>query len=195
MRTARVGRRAPSPPRRDRHRRARSAQPASWSGSGGCSSPTPRSIDRSRATASPTEKYARDLPPDRLDRWFFDHAFLGLGIGITILCLTLGWSTGSARRRVHAVAYLGLSGAINAVGHTMGSRPARELRRRTSSRSRSSPRARGSTTTTMPPRRRRGSAFRRSEIDLGLVGDPGRSSAFRLVHVRHSEPKIVAARS
>jgi stearoyl-CoA desaturase (delta-9 desaturase) len=71
-----------------------------------------------------TEKYARDLPPDRFDRWFFDHAFLGLGIGITILIVTLGWSTGLFAAAVHMTAYLGLSGAINAVGHTVGKRPA-----------------------------------------------------------------------
>ncbi len=71
-----------------------------------------------------TEKYAKDLRPDRLDRWFFDHAFLGLGIGITILIVVLGWSTGLMAAAVHMVAYLGLSGAINAVGHTVGRRPA-----------------------------------------------------------------------
>jgi len=69
------------------------------------------------------QKYARDLPPDRLDRWFFDHAFLGLGIGITIMCLVFGWPTGLLASAVHAVAYLGLSGAINAIGHTWGTRP------------------------------------------------------------------------
>jgi stearoyl-CoA desaturase (delta-9 desaturase) len=68
-------------------------------------------------------RYARDLPPDRLDRWFFDRAFLGLGIGIVILCVVLGWPTGLLAATVHAVAYLGLSGAINAVGHTHGYRP------------------------------------------------------------------------
>src|SRR5437588_12924562 len=35
-------------------------------------------------------RYARDLPPDRWDRVFFDHALVGLGIGIAILCLTFG---------------------------------------------------------------------------------------------------------
>ena len=68
-------------------------------------------------------KYGRDLPPDRLDRWFFDHAALGLGIGITLLCLILGWQTGLLAAVVHAVAYLGLSGAVNVVGHTVGRRP------------------------------------------------------------------------
>jgi len=68
-------------------------------------------------------KYARDLPQDRLDRWFFDHAFLGLAVGVTVLCLVLGWSTGLLASVVHGVAYLGLSGAVNAVGHTLGRRP------------------------------------------------------------------------
>jgi stearoyl-CoA desaturase (delta-9 desaturase) len=67
-------------------------------------------------------RYARDLPPDRLDRVLFDHAFLGLGIGITMLCLVLGWETGLVAAAVHGVSYLMLSGAINAVGHTAGRR-------------------------------------------------------------------------
>jgi len=35
------------------------------------------------------ERYARDLPPDRWDKLLFDHAFIGLGIGITMLCWCL----------------------------------------------------------------------------------------------------------
>jgi stearoyl-CoA desaturase (delta-9 desaturase) len=54
-------------------------------------------------------KYAKDLPPDRLDRLFFDHAFLGLGIGVVLLCLVLGWPTGLFAATVHMVSYLGLS--------------------------------------------------------------------------------------
>ncbi len=69
------------------------------------------------------DKYARDLPPDRFDRWFFDRAFLGLGVGIAIACLVFGWKTGLVVSVVHAVTYLMISGAINAVGHTYGSRP------------------------------------------------------------------------
>jgi stearoyl-CoA desaturase (delta-9 desaturase) len=68
-------------------------------------------------------KYARDLPPDRLDRFLLDHAFLGLGLGITIACLIFGWQTGLVVAVVHAVTYLMMSGAINAVGHTYGRRP------------------------------------------------------------------------
>jgi stearoyl-CoA desaturase (delta-9 desaturase) len=69
------------------------------------------------------DRYAKDLPADRLDRWFFDRAWLGLGTGVVVLCLVLGWQTGLLAAVVHMVAYLGLSGAVNAVGHTVGDRP------------------------------------------------------------------------
>jgi stearoyl-CoA desaturase (Delta-9 desaturase) len=69
------------------------------------------------------DKYAPDLPPSQLDRLLFDRAWLGLAIGITIMCVTLGWATGLLAAVIHAVAYLGLSGAVNAVGHTQGRRP------------------------------------------------------------------------
>jgi stearoyl-CoA desaturase (delta-9 desaturase) len=73
-------------------------------------------------------KYGRDLPPDRLDRLFFDRAFLGLGVGITLACLLttlagFGPWVGLAASGLHAVSYLMLAGAINAVGHRVGKRP------------------------------------------------------------------------
>lgn len=68
-------------------------------------------------------KYARDLPPDRLDRLLFDHAGLGLSVGIGFLVLVLGWQTGLLAAGIHTVAYLMISAAINAVGHTFGKRP------------------------------------------------------------------------
>jgi stearoyl-CoA desaturase (delta-9 desaturase) len=75
-----------------------------------------------------TRKYARDLPPDNLDRLLFDRALLGLGVGIAILVVSL-WAlgfplwVGFLAAGVHAVMYVMLSGAINAVGHTYGKRP------------------------------------------------------------------------
>jgi stearoyl-CoA desaturase (Delta-9 desaturase) len=78
---------------------------------------------RSARDGVTVEYYARDLPPDRLDRWLFDRAWLGLGVGVTVLCLVLGWQTGLLASVVHMVGYLGLSGAVNAVGHTWGRRP------------------------------------------------------------------------
>jgi stearoyl-CoA desaturase (Delta-9 desaturase) len=75
-----------------------------------------------------TRKYARDLPPDRLDRALFDHALLGLGVGIAILVVGL-WAlgfplwVGFLAAGLHAVMYVMLSGAINAVGHQYGKKP------------------------------------------------------------------------
>jgi stearoyl-CoA desaturase (delta-9 desaturase) len=68
-------------------------------------------------------RYARDLPPDRLDRVLFDHAFIGLGMGVAALCLVLGWRLGLIAAAVHGVSYLLLSAAVNAVGHRYGSQP------------------------------------------------------------------------
>lgn len=68
-------------------------------------------------------RYARDLGPDRADRILFDHALLGLAIGVGILTLALGWRLALIAAAIHAVTYLLASGAINAVGHTVGRRP------------------------------------------------------------------------
>lgn len=68
-------------------------------------------------------RYARDLPPDRADRVAFDHGWLGLGLGIGALVWTLGPVGGLLAAAVHAGAYLMLSAAINAVGHSFGRRP------------------------------------------------------------------------
>jgi stearoyl-CoA desaturase (delta-9 desaturase) len=69
-----------------------------------------------------TDRYARDLPPDRWDRLLLDHAFVGLGIGIAALCLVFGWRVGLLAAAVHAVSYLALNAAINAIGHSFGTK-------------------------------------------------------------------------
>jgi stearoyl-CoA desaturase (delta-9 desaturase) len=73
-------------------------------------------------------RYARDLPPDGLDRVLFDRALLGLGVGTAIAMtftslIGLGWAVGLIGSLLHAGLYVMLSGAINAVGHTYGTRP------------------------------------------------------------------------
>jgi stearoyl-CoA desaturase (delta-9 desaturase) len=73
-------------------------------------------------------KYARDLRADRLDKALFDHALLGLGIGIALLvaftsAIGLGPWVGLIAAGLHAVLYVMLSGAINAMGHRFGKRP------------------------------------------------------------------------
>ena len=70
-------------------------------------------------------RYARDLPADRWDRILFDHALLGLGIGVAVLVLVFGWWVGLLAAVVHTVTYLQLNSAVNAIGHTYGSRPYR----------------------------------------------------------------------
>ena len=68
-------------------------------------------------------RYARDLPPDRWDRALFDHAPLGLGLGIVLLFPVFGIGAGLLAAGVHTVSYLLLNAAVNAVGHTFGSQP------------------------------------------------------------------------
>jgi stearoyl-CoA desaturase (Delta-9 desaturase) len=78
---------------------------------------------RAARDGTTVERYARDLPQDAWDRYLFDHSFLGLGIGVTLLCLTLGWEWGLLAAAVHTIVYLGLNAAVNAVGHTFGRTP------------------------------------------------------------------------
>jgi stearoyl-CoA desaturase (delta-9 desaturase) len=71
---------------------------------------------------------AREMKPDRLDHLFFDHANMGLAIGIGILVgitTLLGWGPwlGLTAAGFHAVLYLGLSGAVNSICHHFGRRP------------------------------------------------------------------------
>jgi stearoyl-CoA desaturase (Delta-9 desaturase) len=72
-------------------------------------------------------RYSRDLPPDRLDRMLFDHALVGLAIGIGFLMVMLGPVAGLLAAGIHTVVYLSISAAVNAVGHTFGKRPYENL--------------------------------------------------------------------
>jgi stearoyl-CoA desaturase (Delta-9 desaturase) len=83
-----------------------------------------------RAAAEPANlrKYARDIPVDRLDRVALDYSIVGLTIGIAILVVTMwalgfGLTTGFLAAGIHAVMYVMLAGAINAVGHRYGKQP------------------------------------------------------------------------
>jgi stearoyl-CoA desaturase (delta-9 desaturase) len=68
-------------------------------------------------------RYARDLKPDRWDRLFFDHALVGLGVGVALLVVVFGPLWGAVAAVVHTVSYLMLNASINAVGHRFGSQP------------------------------------------------------------------------
>jgi stearoyl-CoA desaturase (Delta-9 desaturase) len=73
-------------------------------------------------------KYARDIPTDRFDRLAFDYSLVGLGLGVSILVVVMwalgfGLLTGFVAAGLHAVLYVMLAGAINAVTHMYGDRP------------------------------------------------------------------------
>jgi stearoyl-CoA desaturase (delta-9 desaturase) len=137
-------------------------------------------------------KYAKDLPPDRWDRILFDHAILGLAIGIAGLYFVFGmnwWMTVIASL-VHAVTYLGLNSAVNAVGHTYGRRPFKGMATNsqwlawlTAGEGLHSNHHAAPTSARL--------SFRRREIDPGwwLVALAGR---LRWLKVRHLEPRLAA---
>src|SRR5437667_11842787 len=52
------------------------------------------------------EKYAPDLAPDRLDRIFFSRGVLGLGIGLSAICVLMGVRAGLLAGTTHAVLYV-----------------------------------------------------------------------------------------
>lgn len=79
-----------------------------------------RTVARDPASVA---RYARDLPADRWDRALFDHAALGIGIGMAVLVVVFGWQLALVVAGVHGVYYLLGGGAINAVGHRWGRRP------------------------------------------------------------------------
>lgn len=68
-------------------------------------------------------KYARDLPADRWDRWFFDRSLVGLAIGVALLIATIGPGAGLAAAVIHTSLYLATSAAVNGMGHRFGRRP------------------------------------------------------------------------
>ncbi len=68
-------------------------------------------------------RYAKDLPATWADRWFYDHALLGLAIGIGVLVVLFGPLIGLLAAFVHVNVYLGGSAAVNAVAHHFGRRP------------------------------------------------------------------------
>ncbi len=78
---------------------------------------------RVAADKAVVRRYARDLPADRWDRLFFDHAIPGLAIGVALLVLLLGFWPGVLAAVVHTVTYLLLNAAVNAVGHYFGVQP------------------------------------------------------------------------
>lgn len=78
---------------------------------------------RVAADKAVVRRYAKDLPTDRWDRLFFDHAIPGLAIGIAVMVFFLGFWPGLLAAGIHTVTYLLLNAAVNAVGHYFGIQP------------------------------------------------------------------------
>ena len=67
------------------------------------------------------QKFAPDIPEDRLDRAVFSRGLLGPGLRIAVLCLLFGVGPGLGAALAHAILYVGvLSPLINGVGHWRG---------------------------------------------------------------------------
>ena len=66
-------------------------------------------------------RFARDVAPDRLDRALFSRGLVGLGLGITLLCVVLGVGPGLLAALMHAVLYVFVAAPlINGLGHWQG---------------------------------------------------------------------------
>jgi stearoyl-CoA desaturase (Delta-9 desaturase) len=78
---------------------------------------------REARNAETLETFAPDLRPDRLDRVLFSHGWLGLGIGLSALCMLIGLGPGLVAGLLHAGLYVFvIAPLINALGHWRGVR-------------------------------------------------------------------------
>jgi stearoyl-CoA desaturase (Delta-9 desaturase) len=66
------------------------------------------------------EKYAADLPYDRLDKYLFRYPELGYVVTGALLVMLLGVGPGLVAFAVHTVVYVTLNAAVNGAGHTFG---------------------------------------------------------------------------
>ena len=67
------------------------------------------------------ERYARDIEEGWWDRHVFRHGFVGLGVGISLVCLALGLWWGLLVAAIHAFMYVFvLSSSINGLCHHVG---------------------------------------------------------------------------
>jgi len=78
---------------------------------------------REARNAKTLEAFAPDLRPDRLDRLFFSRGFLGVGIGLSLLCMLIGLWSGLIAGLLHAGLYVFvMAPLINALGHWRGTK-------------------------------------------------------------------------
>lgn len=78
---------------------------------------------REANNAETVARYARDIPVTRMDRVAYDHALVGLALGVAGAVAVFGWRVGLLAAFVHVNLYLGGSAAVNAIGHHFGRRP------------------------------------------------------------------------
>jgi stearoyl-CoA desaturase (delta-9 desaturase) len=80
-------------------------------------------VNELKRTPEIVAKYARDMREDVWDKALFNYGWLGLAIGITLLCLTLGIGWGLFAAGLHAFMYVFvLSSSINGLCHYAGYR-------------------------------------------------------------------------
>ena len=78
---------------------------------------------REARNAATLETFAPDLRPDRLDRVLFSRGTLGLGVGLSLLCVLIGFWPGLIAGLTHAILYVFvMAPLINALGHWRGTR-------------------------------------------------------------------------
>ena len=68
------------------------------------------------------EKYAADLPFDRLDKALFKYPVVGFFLLGALLVLLMGIGPGLVAFGVHTVSYILLNAAVNGAGHTFGTK-------------------------------------------------------------------------
>jgi stearoyl-CoA desaturase (delta-9 desaturase) len=69
------------------------------------------------------QRFAPDLPPDRLDRLLFSHGRVGVWLGLALLCACIGLWPGLIAGLLHAALYVFvIAPLINALGHCNGAR-------------------------------------------------------------------------
>ena len=66
------------------------------------------------------EKYAADLPYDRLDKFLFRYPSIGFFLTGAIVVAIMGVGPGLVAYAVHTVSYVLLNAAVNGAGHTFG---------------------------------------------------------------------------
>ena len=68
------------------------------------------------------DRFAPDLPEDRLDRLVFSHGWVGVSAGTALAVAVLGFWPGVITAVLHAILYVGVAAPmINGLGHTVGS--------------------------------------------------------------------------